>query len=65
MPGVTAFTVFELLRENPPPTQIRIKKDIIKNLAEFTRKHLYRNPFLVFSCEFFEICNNTFFVEQH
>ena len=65
MPGVTAFTVFELLRENPPPTQIRIKKDIIKNLAEFTREHLYRNPFLVFSCEFFEICNNTFFVEQH
>ena len=65
MPGVTAFTVFELLRENPPPTQIRIKKDIIKNFAEFTRKHLYRNPFLVFSCEFFEICNNTFFVEQH
>ena len=76
MPGVTTFTIFELLKEthlgeglklppSPPPTQIRVKKDIMKNFAEFERKHLNRNPFLVFSCEFFEICYNTFFVEQH
>ena len=41
------------------------KKGVMRNFAEFTRKHLYRNLFLVFSCEFFEICKNTFFAEQH
>ena len=35
------------------------------NFAEFTRKHLYRNPFLVFSFEFCKICKNTFLAEQH
>ena len=33
----------------------------MRNFAEFTGRHLYRNPFLVFSCEFCNIClqNNT------
>ena len=29
----------------------------MRNFAEFTGRHLYRNPFLVFSCEFCEISN--------
>ena len=41
------------------------EKGVIKNFAEFTRKHLYRNSFLVFSCEFCKICKNTFFAGQH
>ena len=36
----------------------------MKSFAEFTRKYLYRDPFLVFSCEFCEICKKTFFTEQ-
>ena len=28
------------------------KKGFMRNFAEFTRKHLYQNSFLVFSCEF-------------
>ena len=36
------------------------KKGVMRNFAEFTRKHLYQNPFVVFSCEFREICKNTF-----
>ena len=41
------------------------EKGVMKNFAEFTRKYLYRNPILVFSCEFCEICKSTFFAEQH
>ena len=37
----------------------------MRNFAEFTRKDLYRNPFLVFCCEFCEIYKKTFFAEQH
>ena len=37
------------------------KKGVMRNFAEFTRMHLYRNLFLVFSYEFCEICKNTFF----
>ena len=40
------------------------KKGVMRNFAEFTRKHLQRNLFLVFSCEFCEICKNTFLAEQ-
>ena len=29
------------------------KKGIMRKFAEFTRKHLYWNPFLVFSYEFY------------
>ena len=47
------------------PSEGFFKKRVIINFAEFTRKHLYRNPFLVFSCEFCKICKNTFFAEQH
>ena len=36
------------------------KKGVMKNFAEFTRKHLYSNPFFVFSCEFCKICKDTF-----
>ena len=35
------------------------------NIAEFTRKHLYRNLFFAVSCEFCETCNTTFDAEQH
>ena len=44
------------------------EKGVMKNFAEFTRKHLYGSPFLVFSCEFCKICKickNTFLAEQH
>ena len=47
-----------------PPSERFIKKGAMRNFAEFTRKHLYRNPFLVFSCEFYEIYKNTFFAGQ-
>ena len=46
------------------PSEGYLKKGSMKNFAEFTRKYLYRNPFLVFSCEFCEICQKTFFAEQ-
>ena len=42
------------------------KKDVLKNFSKFTRKHLCQSLFfnkvagLVFSCEFWEISNNTF-----
>ena len=39
------------------------EKGVMKNFAEFTRKHLYRNSILVFSREFCEICKSTFFAE--
>ena len=41
------------------------KKDVMRNFAEFTRKHLTHNLFLVFSCELCEICKNIVFVEQN
>ena len=47
------------------PSKGFFKKGIMRNFAEFTKKHLYRNTFLVFSCEFCKICKNTFFAEQH
>ena len=37
----------------------------MRNFAEFTGTHLCWNPFLVFSCEFCEICKSTLFAEQH
>ena len=51
---VTAFTVSELLRENQQkvkllPSQIRVKRE---TLAQ------------VFSCEFYEISKNIFFIEH-
>ena len=36
-------------------------KGVMRNFAEFSRNHLYRNSFVVFSCEFCKICKNTFF----
>ena len=47
-----------------PPSERFIKKGAMRNFAEFTRKHLYRNPFLVFYCEFYEIYKNTLFAGQ-
>ena len=47
------------------PSEGFFKKGVLRNFAEFTRKHLCRNPFLVFSCEIWEICKSTFFAEQH
>ena len=47
------------------PSEGFFKKGVMRNFAEFTRKHLYRNLFLVFSSEFYQICKNTFFAEQH
>ena len=58
-----------------------VKKDVLRNFAKFTGKHLYRSLFFnkvaglsnfiekealaqVFSCEFSEISNNTFFTEH-
>ena len=47
------------------PSEGFSKKCVVRNFAEFTRKHLSRNPFfLVFSCELCEICKNIFFAEQ-
>ena len=51
-----------------------VKKDILRNFAKFTGKHLYQIPFLtrffkketlaqVFSCEFCESSKDTFFTE--
>ena len=42
------------------------KKDVLKNFAKFTRKHLCQSLFFkkvakVFSCEFYEIFKHTFF----
>ena len=47
------------------PSEGFFEKGAMRYFTEFTRKHLYRNPSLVFSCEFCEICKNTFFAEQH
>ena len=44
------------------PYEGLFKKDVMRNFAEFTRKHL--NLFLVFSCEFCKICKNTFLAEH-
>ena len=47
------------------PSEGFFKKCVVRNFAEFKRKHLCRNPFfLVFSCELCEICKNIFFAEQ-
>ena len=46
------------------PSKGLFKKDVMRNFTEFTRKHLYGNSFLVFSCEFCEVCKKTFFAEQ-
>ena len=43
------------------PSEGFFKKDVMRNFAEFTRKHLQPNIFLVFSCE---NCKNTFLAEQ-
>ena len=57
---VTAFIVFELLRENqlggkitPPPTQISCNKVALKFFIKKRLKH-------IFSCEFCEIFKNSF-----
>ena len=42
-----------------------IKKDVMRNFAEFAGKNLCQNLFLVFSCQFCETCKITFFAEQH
>ena len=55
-----------------------VKKDVIKNFAKFTGKHLCGSlsfdkvaslkkkiPTNVFSCEFCETSKSTFFTEQH
>ena len=60
------------------PSEGSFKKGVIRNFAEFTRKHLCLNLFLnkvklikndylaqVFSCEIYEICRNTFSAEHH
>ena len=47
------------------PSEGFFKNGVVRNFAEFTRKHLCRNPFLVFSREFCEICKKTFHAEQH
>ena len=47
------------------PSKGFFKKVDMRNFAEFTRKHLYHNPLLVFSCELSEICKNIFLAEQH
>ena len=41
------------------------EKDVMRNFAELASKNLYRNLFLVFSCEFCETCEINFFAEQH
>ena len=46
------------------PSEGFFKKDVLRNFAKFTRKHLPQN-LLVFSCQFCGICKNTFFAEQH
>ena len=65
------------------PSKGFFKESVMRNFAEFTRKHLSRNLFFdkvkfcrcstslkvsflaqVFSCEFCEICKNTFFAEH-
>ena len=45
------------------PSKGFFKKGVVRNLAEFTRKHLHGNIYL-FSCEFCKLCKNTFFAEQ-
>ena len=40
------------------------KNRVMGNFAEFTRKHLQWDIFLVLSCEFCEICKNTVLAEQ-
>ena len=46
------------------PSEGFFEKGVIRNFAKFTRKHLYQNPFFVFSFEFWEICKNTFLAEK-
>ena len=46
------------------PSKGFFKKDVLRNLTEFTRKHLCQN-LLVFSCQFCRIWKSTFFAEQY
>ena len=47
------------------PSERFFQKDAMRNFTELTKKHLYRNPFSTFSCEFCVICKTTFFAELH
>ena len=47
------------------PSEGFFQKVVMRNFAEFTRKDMYEDPFLVFSCKFCEIYKITFFVEKH
>ena len=42
------------------PPEGFFKKVVMRNVAEFTRKDMYQDPFLVFSCYFCKIYKNTF-----
>ena len=44
------------------PFQGFFTKGVMRNFAEIICAGI---PFLIFSCEFCEICKNTFFEEQH
>ena len=46
------------------PSEGFFKKGVMGNFAEFTRKHLSWNIFLVFSCEICKICKNAVLAEQ-
>ena len=53
-------TVNEEIVVQKQPFEGFFKKGVMRNFAEFTRKHMYQNPFLVFSCEFCEIARTLF-----
>ena len=55
----TGFEKTEFIPKQPP--EIFYKKVFLKHFAKFTRKHLCQSLLAqVFSCEFCEICKNTF-----
>ena len=69
------IVVFRQCRISHP--KVFCKKDVLKNSAKFTRKHLFQNLVFnkvachsketlaqVFSCKFGKILKNTFFIEH-
>ena len=65
---VIAKLTFIQFRNSRP--EVFCKKGVLKNFAKFTRKHFCRllavllKKILVFSCKFFGVFKNNFFVEH-
>ena len=71
LPCPQNFVATRLLYYRSNHQRCSMKKDVLRNFAKFTGKHLCQSLFFkketlaqVFSCEFCEISKNTFFTEH-